>query len=287
MSTAFSSQDDLERFRRVQRLAYDCVQHVEKQLTASMTERAAAKLMSDYLATHGVHQYFHKPFVWFGDRTAFEHFSTDLHFFPSGRRLAWGLPVILDVAPMVDGYAADIGYSCVFGKNELYDKMVRDLEPYRTIVLRGVRAEKTLQEIYREVDALIASQGYENRHRRYPYGVLAHRIDRIAPSLLDRLTVGGFGVPALRWLRSEGMTFQRGLTHHSPFWNGTDHCAHRAARGLWAVEPHIGHQGVGVKWEEILVVTDSDAFWLDDDLPHVRRWKTPARAPGRAAAGTA
>lgn len=26
-------------------------------------------------------------------------------------------------------------------------------------------------------------------------------------------------------------------------------------------------------WEEILVVTDSTAYWLDEDLPHVRLWK--------------
>ena len=42
--------------------------------------------------------------------------------------------------------------------------------------------------------------------------------------------------------------------------------------GLWAVEPHLGFRDVGAKWEELLVVTDTDAFWLDDDVPHVRRW---------------
>jgi Xaa-Pro aminopeptidase len=274
---------DLDRFREVQRLAYDCVQAVERQLTPGMTEREAARLVHEALAARGVRQYFHKPFAWFGDRTAFVNFRTDLHFFPSGRRLAWGLPVILDVAPMLDGYAADIGYSCVFGKNELFDKMVADLEPYRRLVLDGVRAEKTLQQIYREVDGLIAQQGYENRHRRYPYGVLAHRIDRVGTGLLDRPSIGGFGLGALRFLRAEGLAFRRGLQHHSPLWNGHDASAHRAGVGLWAVEPHLGHQGVGVKWEEILVVTESDAYWLDDDLPHVRRWKRqpqPARDSG-------
>lgn len=27
-----------------------------------------------------------------------------------------------------------------------------------------------------------------------------------------------------------------------------------------------------MKFEEILVVTEDDAYWLDDDLPHVHRW---------------
>ncbi|KAB0635763.1 Xaa-Pro aminopeptidase, partial [Burkholderia territorii] len=25
--------------------------------------------------------------------------------------------------------------------------------------------------------------------------------------------------------------------------------------------------------EELLVITDDNAYWLDDDLPHVRRWR--------------
>jgi len=41
---------------------------------------------------------------------------------------------------------------------------------------------------------------------------------------------------------------------------------------VWAVEPHIGRDGVGAKFEELMVVTADDAYWLDDDLPHVRRW---------------
>jgi hypothetical protein len=161
-----------------------------------------------------------------------------------------------------------------------------DLEPYRDLILRGVRAEKTLQQIYRDVDALIASQGYESRHRRYPHGVLAHRVTRLAPSLLDRASLGGFGLSAIRWLRSETAAFKRGTEHHSPFWNGADASAHRATKGIWAVEPHLGHQGVGVKWEELLVVTDSDAYWLDDDLPHVRRWRGEARASAKTNAAT-
>lgn len=42
--------------------------------------------------------------------------------------------------------------------------------------------------------------------------------------------------------------------------------------GLWAIEPHIGKDAFGVKFEEILVVTKNDAYWLDDDLPHVNFW---------------
>ena len=57
-----------------------------------------------------------------------------------------------------------------------------------------------------------------------------------------------------------------------PVWNGSPLADHRAAAGLWAVEPHIGRAGVGVKFEELLVVTEDDAYWLDDHLLHAQRW---------------
>jgi len=48
--------------------------------------------------------------------------------------------------------------------------------------------------------------------------------------------------------------------------------------GLWAMEPHLRKGGLGAKWEELLVITERDAYWLDDDLPHVRVQRTAASA---------
>ena len=39
--------------------------------------------------------------------------------------------------------------------------------------------------------------------------------------------------------------------------------------GLWAIEPHIGWDGGGAKFEEILLVEPHRARWLQDDVPHV------------------
>jgi hypothetical protein len=261
---------DLEQFRKVQRLAYDAVTDVERRLSAGMTEKQVAGLMDAYLRERGVVEYFHKPFVWFGDRTAFVDFRTDLAFFPTNARLSWGMPVILDVAPTLEGYAADIGYSCCFGENALLARMQRDLYDYRTLLLEGVRKERTLRDIYRELDRAIESHGYVNRHRRYPNSVLAHTVTRLEPGLLGRLTIGGFGLRALRFFDREMRAFKQGAIAHGPFWNGEASSDRRATPGIWAVEPHIGCEGVGAKWEELLVVTDSDAYWLDDDLPHHR-----------------
>ncbi len=57
-----------------------------------------------------------------------------------------------------------------------------------------------------------------------------------------------------------------------PIWNDRTLADQPPAPGLWAVAPHIGRDGVGVKFEELLVVTEDDAYWLDDHLPHTQRW---------------
>jgi Xaa-Pro aminopeptidase len=276
--------EHLAGFRRSQQVAYACAMAVERELREGMTEREAAQALHDQLRARGVREYFHQPFAWFGERTAFTNFRTALEFFPTRKRLEPGMPVILDIAPIVDGHTSDIGYACKLGANALHDQMLADLAPYRRLILEGVRAGRNLDAIYRDVDDLIERQGYRNRHRQYPFQVLAHRVSFVPQTARTEFMLAGFGVPAISYLFGQMAQAKRGVEHHSPLWNGHRASAHRAEPGLWAVEPHIGFRGVGVKWEELLVVTETDAYWLDDDLPHVRLFDRLATktAPARA-----
>jgi Xaa-Pro aminopeptidase len=259
--------DLLARARRAQRLAYDAALAVAAELRVGTSERDAAAAMEAWLERAGIDGWFHRPFAWFGERTAFVGMRLPTSFFPTGRRLERGMPFILDVAPIVDGAVADIGYAGCLGDNPLHARMCADLGAHRALILDGVRARRSLATIYADVDRLAARQGWANRHRRYPLGVIAHRVDPIARA--RRVTVAGFGVSALGSLGRAAIAGWRG--GDSPFWNGGRGSAHPPTPGLWAVEPHLGHGGVGVKFEELLVVhADGGAAWLDDDLPHVR-----------------
>lgn len=264
---------ELRGFRDVQRLAYDCAEAVAAQLRPGVTERDAARMQREWLRGHGVRDWFHLPFAWFGDRTAFAGFRVPLQFFPTDRRLEPGMPFILDMAPVHSGFTADIGYSGCLGPHPLHDRLLADLQAHRDLVLREVRERRTLREIYEDVDRLMVRQGYANRHRAYPFGVIAHKVGRVrerrwSPHLF------GFGTQALRGLASDAVRGHR--EGWSPLWSPYRFSDHPPRPGLWAVEPHLGLRGTGAKFEELLVVTDSrdpeeSAFWLDDDLPHVRR----------------
>ncbi|OPC78794.1 Xaa-Pro aminopeptidase [Embleya scabrispora] len=262
-------EDDLERFRDVQRLAYRCAERVAAWIEPGVTERQTAARLGRELAAEGVRDCFHIPFVWFGDRTAFRDFRTPLQFFPSGRVLTEGMPYVLDCAPIVDGYTGDIGYAGKVGENPVWDRVVADLGAYRELIVAEVRRRKPLDDVYRAVDALTVAHGYDNRHQVYPGRVIAHQVTRVTLRRPIGVNVLGFGVRTIRTLGRE-LIAER-LHGRSPLWADGRASRHAPTPGLWAVEPHIALRAVGAKFEELLVVTDDDAYWLDDDVPHVRR----------------
>ncbi|MBQ0797393.1 M24 family metallopeptidase [Zhongshania sp.] len=266
--------DELEGFKTAQSLAYDVVRQVGNELQTGITEREACKRISALLAEHGVTDMFHEPFAWFCSRTAFKDIKKDSDFQATDRSLKKGMAVILDVAPIFDGYACDIAYSFSFGNNPDVEAMQKVLIECRDFILKSVRARKSMRLIYRELDGLIASRGFVNVHRLYPERVLAHRVARFEGSrsqrFLQRYRVMGYGLPVYVWLLGKAALAKIIPSIQSPLWNDGAESDHAPLPGVWAVEPHIAtpNYSAGAKWEEILVVTDEEAFWLDDDVPH-------------------
>ncbi|CAJ0696822.1 M24 family metallopeptidase [Ralstonia mannitolilytica] len=285
---AHVNTDELAQFREIQQLAYQCVEAVGAMLRPGMTEKDAAKLLTEWLGDRGVHDWLHKPFAWFGDRTAFQGFSGLAHmggfnlaFFPSSRRLEENMPVILDVAPVRNGVIADVGYAMCLGENAILEQLQDDLMAHRELIVRLVRERRSMADVARAVDQLCMKQGVEPRHKAYPFKVLAHRVAKLQSPSTPRF-VARFGLNATRNLILDQV--RSGKQHGwSPLWSIDRRSEHGPVPGLWAVEPHLGFHGVGAKFEELLVITEDDAYWLDDDLPHVRRWQQRQTTQQRAA----
>ncbi len=297
MSREFYPEEELKAYRKVQSIAYEAVEAVRKELYLGITEKQAARKIDDYIRNAGGTSFFHYGFAWFGDRTAFRGFKRPLSlgylrkgegilphfggkFQPSNRKLEEGMSVILDVAPTFEGRAADVGYAFSYGENPEHDQSLSDLEEYRSLILRRVLEERTLGEIYLEVDARIRAAGYVNCHSIYPQGVLGHKVGRLPAYNFPGGRINGFPFQTFAYLLPQMVRdFVPGMGGHSPLWSEKSNF--RAEPGLWAVEPHIGKmysgpnafRSFGSKWEEILVVTESNAYWLDENLPHVRLWK--------------
>jgi Xaa-Pro aminopeptidase len=281
------SAAELDQFRQVQRLAYDMAGAVEAQLTEGMTEAEVCRLLVDAQSVHQVTQVFHRPYAWFGRRTmlgegpgpeavgvldlATAGVLPHRSFFPTGAALADGVPLILDLAPVVQGIAADVGYSCVFGHNDTFDELDRGLARVRTFLTEGVRAGETMGALTRQLQGLARQHGWESCHAHYPDRALGHLVFPVGPEPPGRSLLPGFGGAAADGLLAAGRAALKDGRAY-PVWNDSPRADYRPAPGLWALEPHIGRDGVGVKFEELLVVTEHDAYWLDDHLLHTQRW---------------
>ena len=281
------SAAELDRFRQVQRLAYDMAGAVESQLSEGMTEAEVCRLLAEAQTARHVTQVFHRPYAWFGPRTVLGDGPgpeavgvLDLasagvlpyrSFLPTGATLADGVPLILDLAPVVQGIAADVGYSCVFGHNDTFDELDRGLARVRTFLTEGVRAGETMDALTRQLGGLARQRGWESCHEHYPDRALGHLVFPLGPEPEGRSLLPGFGGAAAAGLLAAGRAaLDDGGAY--PVWNDTSRADYRPAPGLWALEPHIARDGVGVKFEELLVVTEDDAYWLDDHLLHTQRW---------------
>lgn len=265
------SAAELDKFKEYQRASYAVLEDVAASLREGETERDVTRRLRKRFHEQGVHHYFHVPVALFGTRTAYPGEFGQFEALPTDQRLARGMPVILDAAPIYHGYTVDTSYATSFGDNPLVRELRAALKPLRELILERVNERKTFRAIAREVDDEIRRLGYENCHKKHIAFVLGHRVTQVPDTWLHRRRIWGLGVPQVAWFIGKTLGAQRFGGDGSPNWNHTRSSDHPPTPGLWAVEPHLGKDGVGAKFEEILVITDKDAHWLDEGgLPHHR-----------------
>lgn len=123
----------------------------------------------------------------------------------------------------------------------------------------------TPAEIWHQVDQRIADSGYDNIHSKYPFCTLGHRVFRVKPKA-GASRRWKFGKRFMTWFSLDAnLAF---LKFGPAFTINAQNQGKKV--GLWAIEPHIGWNGGGAKFEEILVVEPHRCYWLDDDVPHMK-----------------
>ncbi len=265
------SDRELERFRELQRLSFSILLEEAKRLEPGMIERDVARRLVLAYRREGVKSFFHLPVVLFGERTALPGDWPVGKFFPKKRASAENEAVIFDASPVFDGYLVDTSFSFCLGQSEAHRTMMERLAHFRGSVPEAVNAGATFAAIAGDVNAKIASHGYEPVHGKHPGAVLGHRAMRL-PTLPFTWRADGFDALSLSWFYGNEFVSRAHLAR-SPLWNTTRTSAHAPYDGLWLVEPHAGDGPTGAKWEEILVIDGGKARWLDDEPPHVKQWK--------------
>lgn len=267
-------ESQLDRFKQLQRQAYATLESVAATLKPGETETEVARRLRRAFAQQGVRSYFHVPVVLFGERTAYPGEFGQFEALPTERALGERDAVILDAAPIYEGYTVDVSLAVPRpGNEQTFSKADALLRKLRALILERALERRTMREISREVDSAIKAQGFENCHRKHIGQVLAHRIVRVESPRLARRRVWGLSPWPVGWFFWRSYKSFRGQPTLTPNWNHTRQADCPPQPGLWAVEPHVGLGALGSKFEEILVVTGSETRYLDDDLPHHRRWR--------------
>lgn len=267
------SATELDRFRHYQRISYDILVREANSLLPGMSERHVARRLRKSYHEAGAHNYFHVPVALFGERSAYPGDFGAFEALPTTRELQRADTVILDAAPIFDGHIVDTSYAHDFGENEVFEKLDRELPVLRCLIRNRINDGASFQKIAWEVDDYIRERGYQNCHRKHLGAVLGHRVMKAESRRLDSWSYKGLAVKQVAWFLTRSRLSRGRWRRMTPNWNHTNVCKDVAPLGLWAVEPHLACGNVGVKFEEILIIDDNGARWLDDDLPHHRRWE--------------
>lgn len=276
--------EQLRRFAELQRAVYGVLEAVAETLRPEVTEREVARRIHRTLRSElGMKSYFHVPVALFGERTAYPGKFGQLEALPTERRLQAGEVAILDCAPIIEGYTIDCSMAWAPPASPAARTFAEAdglLQRLRGLILARARGDAgqrgNMRDIAREVDRTITEAGFENCHRKHIAAVLGHRVMRSESPRLDRARVWGLGVIPATWFLATTAWANRKHPAATPNWNHTRHSNAPLQPGLWAVEPHVARDGVGVKFEEMLLVTDDDVRFLDDELAHTRRWQRAA-----------
>jgi hypothetical protein len=275
---AFTSAQ-LGRFATHQRGVYAVLEQSARELRPGDTEREAARRLHRALVAElAIDSYFHVPVVLFGERTGYPGDFGPFAALPTERRWEAGEAAIFDAAPVIEGYTIDASLArppargaaaVAFAAGDALLARLRGLILDRA---RGARDRRgNMREIAREVDREIQAAGFENCHRKHIAAVLGHRVTITHKRWLARTRVWGLSPLPVAWFVERTARSAREPAA-SPNWNHTRRSDAALPSGVWAIEPHVARDGVGVKFEELLVVDDDGVRFLDDALPHVARW---------------
>lgn len=276
VKTRSFSSGDLNTFRSLQSQSFSILEQMASELQKGVTEKEVARALVQRYRDAGFQSFFHLPVVLFGERTALPGDWSVGKFFPKKTTLKPGDPVILDAAPISDGFLVDTSYSFAFGQNSIHRKMMVDLSEFRDTILAQVNSGTKFKTIADGVVERFAEHGYEPAHGKHPGEVLGHRAVKLAKMPFD-WRIQGFDGLSLSWFNLKDKLAQTAFGRRSPLWNGSAASNHKPHDGLWLVEPHAGKDGVGAKWEEIMVIDKGEAYWLEEAPPHVCQWDQISR----------
>jgi len=251
-AAAIPSIEALQGFYKSEQLALKAVKHVGELLQPGWSEKKTADILHSYLRDYGVKRYFHRAFVWFGERTKFSGIQNYSDYSPTNQVLKKNDVFILDIAPIYDHFTCDIGYTGCKGRNALFTESQKTLSDFYKKIPKLFNSVASPVELWDKVDQMIQDKNLINIHKDYPFGVLGHRV-HYSKNIIPEVNPFNFGLGAYTKFLSKGLFSQLlNRDYHGPLY------------GLWAIEPHLANASFGFKFEYLYLHSEEYSGWLQD-----------------------
>ena len=185
------------------------------------------------------------------------------------------MPFILDMAPVYKGYTADIGYSGCLGLNPVHDRLLADLRGApRADPARGARAAPAARDLRGRGPAdgpagLCQPAPRLSLRRHRAQGRPGAGAPLVPHALRVRHPVPEGAGRATRCTATATAGPRCGARTASPTTRRSRGCGRSSRTSDSGARARSSRRS----WSSPTPRTrEESAFWLDDDLPHVRRW---------------
>lgn len=238
---------DLEGYRNSQLVASQLAQKICAGIRELMTEADAHALASDIFKEAGVSGHWHHPVIGFGPGTLKIKNLRSIalgRLLRRNRRITKGDLLMVDIAPIINGYPSDYTETRVFGQNGDLNGMINYTHDLANRIVEMIPRVRHANELWHWAKNTTRSEtGYLLAHP--PVIWLGHRIQKFPNG----------------WPQSAGLRFIFLWMH----FNGSFVSARNQhpMRGLWAIEPYILGSGRAAKWEELVYYDGTELIRLN------------------------
>ncbi len=238
MNERETSDKDLKGYLAARSFTRTIGDEIVSNIKVGMTEKEIEKVASLVFNKNGVKQHWHMPIIGVGEgstklRSAYALVSS--YFTGHTRILKENDIVLLDIAPIYNGYPADYTINHVMGSNPDLEVLAEYAHDISIKIAKHVKEGMIVADVFRWARELI------NKNPEYtlaypPLISMGHRLCRI-PLLWQK-----FPEPGLNYLL---------FGTSGPFITSGNNTL---MKGLWTIEPYLMHKDRAAKFEQLVFI---------------------------------
>lgn len=229
--------EDLEGFREARCFAKALGKEIANNIKAGMTEKEIEEIAAGIFRSHDVKQHWHMPIIGVGEGSAklkSAYALASSYLTRHTRILEENDLVLIDIAPIYNGYPSDYTTNHMLGSNPDLEALISYARDISHRIASYVSTEMAVADVFRYTQEVVKATRCTLAYP--PFISLGHRLCRV-PSLWQKLP-------------EQGLTYLL-LGTKGSFITSSNH---NLMSGLWTVEPYLIYKERAAKFETLVYV---------------------------------